>query len=115
MQVRLFDGPIKTSEAELSYVLARIGGVARRLLAPDAAVAVRLSDINGPRGGVDKRCSIQLTCARQGTLAVEERARTYYAAVDAAVATLRRALSRSLERSAPRERRRHARCDAVRL
>ena len=105
MQVRLFDGPMRTSEAEFQYVLERIGSVARRLLGRDADVAVRLTDVNGPRGGVDKRCSIQLACARRGRLSIEECARTYYGAIDAAAATLKRALTRSLERSSPRSRR----------
>lgn len=108
MQIRLFDGPMRTSEAEFQYVLERIGSVARRLLARDADVAVRLSDVNGPRGGVDKRCSIQLVCARRGRLSVVECARTYYDAIDAAASTLKRALSKSLDRAAPRSRRSRA-------
>lgn len=105
MQIRLFDGPMRTSEAEFQYVLDRIGSATHRVLARDADVAVRLSDVNGPRGGVDKRCSIQLVCARRGRLSIEECARTYYEAIDAAAATLKRALSKSLERTSPRARR----------
>ena len=105
MHIRVFDGRIKTCEAELSYITDRIRAVVDRVLGQAADVEVRLSDINGPRGGVDKQCSIQLTAARRITLSIEGRARTYYDAIDSATARLRRALMRSLERAAPRSRR----------
>ena len=108
MHVRVFDGRIKTSEAELCYIVDRIQAVVARAPGEDADVDVRLSDINGPRGGVDKRCSIQLTAARRITLSIEGRAKTYYDAIDRATARLRRALMRSLERAAPRSRRARA-------
>lgn len=105
MQIRVFDGHIKTSEAELSYITDRIHAILGRAIGATADIDVRLSDVNGPRGGIDKRCSIQLTCARNITLSVEKCANTYYGAIDAAVATLRRALMRSIERATPRSRR----------
>ena len=99
MHIRLFDGHIKTSEAEFSYICERIGGVVRRALGPTADVEVRLTDINGPRGGADKCCAILLACPAGRSLRVEKRAKTYYDAIDAAAITLRRALTKSLERA----------------
>lgn len=99
MRIRLFDGPIKTSEAELSYIVDRVGAIVDRALGPAAEIEVRLCDINGPRGGVDKRCAILLSAPRTRSLRIEGRAANYYAAIDAAVAVLRRALARSLDRA----------------
>jgi ribosome-associated translation inhibitor RaiA len=109
MHIRIFDGPIKTSNAEFQYVLDRVGRVMGGALSERAEIAVRLSDVNGPRGGLDKRCSIQFTDARRLTLSVEERARSYYGAIDAAAAKLGRALVKALERSTPRARRARSR------
>ncbi len=52
------------------------------------AVVVRIADVNGPRGGVDKRCAITAV-GRAGPASVEERGEDAYAVVDAAVARLR--------------------------
>lgn len=98
MDIRLFDGSIKTSDAELGYVLDRIGSVIDRIANAAGHVDVRLADVNGPRGGLDKSCAILLTQAHRPALRIEERAETYYEAIDAAAARLRRALARSLDR-----------------
>ena len=99
MQIRVFDGQIKTGEAELAYIVDRIGTIVGRAFGTAAEVEVRLSDINGPRGGFDKRCAILVSGPRVRSLRIEKRAKSYYDAIDAAAATLRRALSKSLERA----------------
>ncbi len=99
MEIKLFDGSIKTSEAQRDYVLKKIGAAAARLKDATCTVDVRLADVNGPRGGIDKQCSIVVTPPGLETLRVEERAADYYAAIDAAGATLKRSLARSLERT----------------
>jgi ribosome-associated translation inhibitor RaiA len=98
MDIRLFDGSIKTSDAELGYILDRIGGAIDRIADAAGHVDVRLVDVNGPRGGLDKSCAILLTRAHRPALRIEERAETYYEAIDAAASRLRRALARSLDR-----------------
>lgn len=99
MEIRLFDGSIKTSEAQKAYVMAKVGAAAGRLKNADCTVDVRLSDLNGPKGGIDKQCSIVVTPPGLATLRVEEQAADYYAAIDAAAATLKKALAKSLERT----------------
>ncbi len=51
-------------ERRLHFALSRFGA---RIL----HVAVRLEDINGPRGGVDKRCRIVVALAGAGHVQVE--------------------------------------------
>jgi ribosome-associated translation inhibitor RaiA len=70
-------------------------------------VVVRFEDVNGPRGGIDKECRLQVRLAPWGALEVEERRADLYAAIDVAAQRLGRAVARELER------RRDAR-DAVR-
>lgn len=98
MEIKLFDGGIKTSEAQHQYVLTKVGAAAERLNGATCTVEVRLTDVNGPKGGVDKQCSIVVTPPGLPTLRVEEQAADYYAAIDAAAATLKKSLARSLER-----------------
>lgn len=44
MHLRLFDGHIKTSEAEFAYIVDRIGTIVDRAFGAAAEVEVRLSD-----------------------------------------------------------------------
>lgn len=99
MEIRIFDGSIKTSDAEREYILSRIGAAAARLKDEPGVIDVRLSDLNGPKGGVDKLCSVVLTPPGLSTIRVEEQERDYYAAIDAASATLKRAVARALEKT----------------
>ena len=68
-----------------------------RTLVPRARV--RLSDVNGPRGGVDKRCQIELSTDVAGTLVTTAMARDWRSAIDSAVARAARLLLRNWRRS----------------
>lgn len=78
-------------ERRLSFALSRFGGRVR-------AVSVGLADLNGPRGGIDKRCSMQARLAPRGTVRVEDTDSDLPAAIDRAATRLARAVTRALER-----------------
>jgi ribosome-associated translation inhibitor RaiA len=78
-------------ERRLSFALSRFGGRVR-------AVSVRLVDLNGPRGGIDKRCSMQARLAPRGSVRVEHTDSQLPAAVDRAATRLAQAVARALER-----------------
>jgi ribosomal subunit interface protein len=61
-------------------------------------VAVRLSDENGPRGGEDKRCRIQISFAGAPSLVVDDTEADLYVAIDRAADRAGRSLARRLER-----------------
>ncbi len=61
-------------------------------------VLVRLSDINGPRGGADKRCKIHLVIPRVPDIVVEDTEANLYAAIDRAANRAGRALRRRVTR-----------------
>ena len=62
-------------------------------------ILVRISDINGPRGGNDKRCLIQVVLPRQADVVIEDTESSLYAAIDRAVSRVSRTVMRRLERS----------------
>ena len=72
--------------------------VMRRLswLVPRAKV--RLSDTNGPRGGVDKCCHLELKTDHVGTVTITSMARDWRSALETALARASHALSRSWQR-----------------
>ena len=62
-------------------------------------LAVSLSDINGPRGGVDKRCLIQVQMGGGREVIIENVEADLYAAIDRAVDRADRAVVRQVERA----------------
>ena len=75
----------------LSFALSRFGGFVR-------AVSISLRDLNGQRGGIDKRCSLQARLNPRGTVRVEDTDSELRASVDRASTRLARAVARALER-----------------
>ena len=61
-------------------------------------VKVRFSDINGPRGGHDKCCTIQIPIAGQRDVFVKDTEADLYVAIDRAANRIDRTLTRKLER-----------------
>lgn len=61
-------------------------------------VTLRLDDINGPKGGADKLCRIQIPIAGGKPIVVEDVQADLYVAIDRAIERAGRALSRKLAR-----------------
>lgn len=80
------------TEHRLAVALGWARGHMRKL-------AVWLSDVNGPRGGVDKRCKIQVQLDNGREVIIEECEADLYAAIDRAANRADRAVVRQVERS----------------
>lgn len=92
----------KSRDAEAQQLrevaVTRVRFVMRRLgwLVPRARV--QLADVNGPRGGVDKRCQIELKTEQGRTVVVTATAHDWRTALDDALARAARVLLRTLRR-----------------
>ena len=62
-------------------------------------VFVTLTDINGPRGGVDKRCSVQLRLYPRGLLVVRSSGSALMDTVNDACDKMRQVISKRLSKS----------------
>ena len=71
----------------------------RRLTALVPRAKVQFSDVNGPRGGVDKRCQVELKTDSAGTVVITSLARDWRTALDRSLSRATRVLTRSLQRS----------------
>lgn len=65
-------------------------------------VSVRLSDLNGPKGGLDKSCHIQLSAPGLGTVVIKDTESSFMTAIDRAADRIGHTLSRKLGRKHPR-------------
>ena len=88
----LGQGFVRLMEQRLAAALTRSGGSGVE------RVTVRFEDLNGPKGGVDTACRIQLKLSAQPTLVVEARAEGVAPAFRLALPRLVAALDRQLSR-----------------
>jgi len=86
------------TEALLNYSQQRILFALTYCSGHISRVVVRLSDINGPRGGADKRCHVQVVLAGIPDVVVEDTEVDMYAAIDRAIDRARRTTVRKVDR-----------------
>lgn len=79
------------AERRACFRLSRFGSDVR-------FIDVCLTDVNGPKGGLDKECQVQARGNFIGKITLRETSADPFAAVDAAVDRLARTVGRTLER-----------------
>jgi hypothetical protein len=79
------------TERRVRFVLRRLGWLVPR-------AAVQMSDVNGPRGGIDKHCQVELKTDVAGTVVVSSVASDWGTALNKALARAARFLMRALQR-----------------
>lgn len=87
----LTEGLREHTERRLKFALSWAGAEVR-------AVRVSLFDVNGPRGGCDKCCRIQIPMARAASVVIEDAEPDLYVAIDRAADRTGRTMARRLER-----------------
>ncbi len=107
MQV-VFESRDRAGDALRDIAEQRLRFVLRRLswLVPRARV--QLSDINGPRGGLDKQCQIKLKTEHSGTVVITAVAQDWRTALECVLARAGQVLLRGMRRKSARLRGRHA-------
>lgn len=84
--------------------VARLRFVMRRLTWLVPRASVQLADVNGPRGGIDKRCQVELKTASVGTVVITSMAHDWRAALESALGRAARLLVRALSRNRHQQR-----------
>jgi len=62
-------------------------------------IKVLFTDINGPRGGVDKRCQLEINIGKVGTVVIASLASDWRTALDKSMGRATRVLKRSLQQN----------------
>ena len=104
-------------EADVDYLRRKLS---RKLAKFETAIertSVRLDDVNGPRGGRDKRCQIKVVLSGLPSVHVEERHESVQAAMDRALARIEHAVRQAVQRRRmrPLKRRRQQTEDVLRV
>ena len=87
----LTEGLRNRAERRMRFALGSTSGRVRNLV-------VRLTDENGPRGGVDKRCMIRANLPGVPPVIIEQQEADLYVAIDRAADRAARTLSRRLKK-----------------
>ena len=98
MMVQILADGFTLTEALRERALYRVAHAFRRGRDHVSRVVVRLSDINGPRGGADKRCAIEVRLRGARVITLHELDSDLYRAIDHAVERARRSFTRRNER-----------------
>jgi len=99
MRMDVLTGNLPNSDAIDTHAQRRLAFALDRFAARVEQVRVRLGDLNGPRGGIDKRCAVECDLGRHGSVVIEEVDDDLYAAIDRASTRLKVAVRRRLDRA----------------
>jgi ribosomal subunit interface protein len=99
MKVEIRGKEVRITEALRGHIERRItfalGRFARRI----RSVLVRVADLNGPRGGIDKHCRVAIVLAPSTTVVLEDKDANVYAAVDRVADKANRYVARKFRRA----------------
>jgi ribosomal subunit interface protein len=96
MQIAIQARGFALTEALRRHVHNRLGFTLSRAASRARRVNVKLSDLNGPRGGVDKRCLVEVRLDRMPVVVVEDVQADMYTAIDRAAGRAARTVMRRL-------------------
>ena len=85
MNVTIHSSGFEATAAIEEYVRHRLSVAFGRITAPIRRVTVRMSDINADKGGVDKRCQVQVQIVRVADVLIEDTHSDMYLAISRAV------------------------------
>lgn len=105
MRILIRGQHMQVDESLRDTISRRIGFVLSRFAERIRSTEVQVTDVNGPRGGIDKRCKVAVRLAGAGTVVVEDKDQNPHAAVARAFERVGQAVARLLERR--REGRKH--------
>lgn len=98
MRLDVLSGNLPNSDAIDTHTQRRLGFALDRFAKRIEQVRVRFNDLNGPRGGIDKRCAIECNLGPHGIVVIEETDADLYTAIDRAAQRVKVAVRRKLDR-----------------
>jgi CBS domain-containing protein/ribosome-associated translation inhibitor RaiA len=84
--------------ADREYLRRKLGRRLGKFAPSIERVSVRIEDVNGPRGGIDKRCRIKIVLSGLPSVLIEDQHPDLQAAMDRALDRSARAVKRALQR-----------------
>ncbi len=89
---------VALDDDEQAYVRRKLGMKFGKFATSIERISVRLTDTNGPRGGVDKLCNVKVVLSGLPSVVIQRRHVALRAAIDDALRATERAVRRSVGR-----------------
>jgi putative sigma-54 modulation protein len=89
---------VNLTSGDRTYIRRKLGMKLGKFATSVERASVRVEDVNGPRGGIDKACRIKVVLRGLPSVVVETSDASLGAAVDGALTGIERAVRRSLQR-----------------
>ena len=100
--IRAVNAPIHAEDR--AYLRRKLGMKLGKFARAIERVSVRIEDVNGPRGGVDKLCRIKVVLSGLPSVVIEQQHESLQAAMDGALRRTETAVRRSVRRRRTRAR-----------
>ena len=100
--IRAVGAPVDADDR--AYLRRKLGRKLGKFARAVERVSVRIRDVNGPKGGVDKLCAIKVVLAGLPSVVVQEQHASLQAAMDRAMQRVERAFRRGIKRRTARAR-----------
>ncbi len=117
MQIQIHSDDFNLTDGLRDHIVKRLAYSLNHGRDVISRVVVRLADINGPKGGVDKCCGIEVRLKGRATIAIDDTQTDLYVAIDRAAERTGRTLDRQIARRpqlVPRRNANHGGFDADR-
>jgi ribosome-associated translation inhibitor RaiA len=89
---------VELDEDDRALIRRKLGTKLGKFVESIERVTVRMTDANGPRGGVDHVCGVKVVLSGLPSVVVERRDASPYAAIDLALRATEQAVRRSVSR-----------------
>lgn len=98
MQMQIYADGLELTGGLRAYAKSRFVFALDRARHAIRQVTIRLSDVNGPRGGQDKRCKVQISLPQGRDVLIDDLDADLYAAIDRAADRAGHTVSQRLAR-----------------
>lgn len=98
MQIQIHSDDFDLTDGLREHIVRRLAYSLNHGRDVISRVFVRLSDVNGPRGGVDKCCGIEVRMIGSSPIAIDDTQADLYVAIDRAAERTGRTLDRRIAR-----------------
>jgi putative sigma-54 modulation protein len=98
MQFEIRGRDVDITETLRGHIERRLGFALGRFTRRIKRILVRVGDLNGPRGGIDKGCRVAILLAPSTTVVMEDRDSDVYVAIDRVADKAGRYIGRRLKR-----------------
>jgi putative sigma-54 modulation protein len=98
MKIEVRFRAIQASDALREHVARRVHFQLSRFNGEVSSVVIRIADINGPKGGADKRCHVTVRGPSISPVMIEDLSADAHSAIDMALERAARTVGRELKR-----------------